>query len=198
MKDADILVDCRTILDRTLYLAGKQRYNADNNPLTYCFVFLFQNQNGNTSTTGCPAATGAAQQGEINMKAFALAGILLLPIAAFAQYPQNMSEMDMGKMMQQAQAMQACMEQVDQAALQEFQQRAMEVNNEIKSLCTAGKRDKAQKLAMDFGREAEKNKAVQEMKKCGELAKDMMPQQMPGTHEELDYSTQHVCDNLEE
>jgi mannitol-specific phosphotransferase system IIBC component len=133
------------------------------------------------------------------MKILAAVCILLLPAAVLAQYPQNMNEMDVQKMMQQAQAMQACMQQVDQAALQKFQQRAMEVNEEIKSLCAAGKRDKAQKVAMNFGREAEKNQAVQEMKKCGELAKDMMPMQMmPDTHEELDYSTQHVCDNLGE
>lgn len=133
------------------------------------------------------------------MKQFAAIIILLLPVAAFAQLPQNMNEMDVQKMMQQAQAMQACMEQVDQAALEKFQQRATEVNQEIKSLCAAGKRDEAQKVAMDFGKEAEKNKAVQEMKKCGEMAKDMMPQQQtPGTYEDLDYSKQHVCDNLGE
>lgn len=132
------------------------------------------------------------------MKQFAAIIIFLLPVAAFAQFPQGMNEMDVQKMMQQAQAMQACMEQVDQTALQKFQVRAREVNEEIKSLCAAGKRDEAQKVAMDFAMEAEKDKAVQEMKKCGELAKDMMPQQMPETYEDLDYSRQHVCDHLGE
>jgi Skp family chaperone for outer membrane proteins len=131
------------------------------------------------------------------MKALIVIFFLLLPVIAQAQDPQNMGEVDIQKMMQQAQEIQACMQNVDQAEMQKFQQRAMEVNSEIKSLCAAGKRDKAQKLAMDFGKEAEKNIAMQEMKKCGELAKGMMPE-TPLTKKEVDYSKQHVCDNLGE
>jgi phosphoribosylaminoimidazole carboxylase (NCAIR synthetase) len=132
------------------------------------------------------------------MKTCIVICVLLLPAAVLAQYPQGMNETDVQQMMQQAQAMQACMENVDQTALQKFEQRALEVNEKIKSLCAAGERDKAQSLAMDFGKEAENNQAVQEMKKCGELAKDMMPQQMPEAYEEMDYSSKHICDTLEE
>ena len=122
--------------------------------------------------------------------------LVLLPAVAIAQQPQSMNDVDVQKMMQQAQELQACMEKVDQAALQKFQQRAMEVNDEIRALCEAGKRSRAQKLAMDFGKESEKNKAVQEMKKCGELAKGMIPPDMPQANEDIDYSNQHVCDHL--
>lgn len=131
------------------------------------------------------------------MKVLAFICLLLLPVAAIAQPPQSMSDIDVQKMMQQAQEIQACMQKIDQAEIEKFQQRAMEVNEEIKSLCAAGKRDEAQKLAMDFGKEAEKNTAMQEMKKCGELAQGMMPE-MAEADEEIDFSKDHICDNLEE
>lgn len=122
--------------------------------------------------------------------------LVLLPVSALAQQPQSMNDVDVQKMMQQAQELQACMQKVDQTELQKFQQRAMEVNDDIKALCEAGKRSEAQKMAMDFGKESEKNAAVQEMKKCGELAKGMIPQNMPQANEEIDYSKEHVCDHL--
>ncbi len=127
---------------------------------------------------------------------------LLLPVAVLAQGPQSMGGMDIQKMMQQAQEIQACMQNVDQDELQKFQNRSMEVNSEIKSLCAAGKRKKAQKLAIKFGKEASKNPAMQEMKKCGEMAEGMMsqmPQMDQGGQmdQDVDYSKQHVCDNLE-
>jgi len=132
------------------------------------------------------------------MKIPAAIFILFLPVAALAQPPQNMGGVDVQKMMQQAQEMQACIEKVDQDELQKFQQRAMEVNKEIKSLCAAGKRDEAQELALRFGKEAADNTAMQEMKKCGELAKDMMPEGMPQTEGEIDYTSKHVCDTIGE
>jgi hypothetical protein len=140
-----------------------------------------------------------SDNGEMIMKLFTVICLLLLPAAAMAQQPQGM---DIQKMMEQAQAMQKCMQSVDQAELEKFQQRAMEVNKEIKSLCAAGKRDEAQSLAISFGKEAAQNKAMQEMEKCGEMAKDFMPgmsegmSDMPETHGDIDYSKQHVCDNL--
>jgi Skp family chaperone for outer membrane proteins len=132
------------------------------------------------------------------MRAFIAICILLLPASVFAQPPQNMGNVDVQKMMQQAQEMQVCIGNVDQTELQKFQQRAMEVNKEIKSLCAAGKRDKAQNLAIDFAKEAAENSAMQEMKKCGELAKGMMPETPEQEDKETDYSKQHVCDNLGE
>lgn len=133
------------------------------------------------------------------MKAFAtLFCTIALPMTVFAQNPKGIGGMDMEKMMQQAQKIQACMQQVDQAELEKFQQHAEEVNNELKSLCADGKRKKAQKLAIKFSKEAGKNQAIQEMKKCGEMAQDMMPQMQPPQDEyDKDYSKQHVCDTIE-
>ncbi len=128
------------------------------------------------------------------MKFLFIAVVILLPVTVVAQNFQNMSEQDMEKMMMQAQKAQACMEKIDQAELKAFEQRANEFDAEIKALCSEGKRDKAQKKAMAFGKEVAKNSAIQDMKKCGELMQGVMPQ-MPLMDEDIDYSTQHVCDN---
>lgn len=131
------------------------------------------------------------------MKVFAAICLLLLPATALAQNVPDMGDMDVQKMMQQAQAIQACMQNVDQGELEKFQQQAMEINKEIKSLCKAGKREQAQKLAMSFGKETENNTAMQEMKKCGEMAQTIMPS-VAQTDDDIDYSKQHVCDSLGE
>jgi len=119
--------------------------------------------------------------------------IVLLPAIVFAQNFQNMSEQDMQKMMEQGQKMQACMQNVDQSQLEALQKRSEEIQAEIRGLCDAGKRDKAQKKAIAYGKEVMNNPAMKQMKKCGELAQGMMPQ-MPFMDEEVDYSKSHVCD----
>ena len=82
-------------------------------------------------------------------------GILMVvfPAVVFAQNFQNMTEQDMQRMMELAQKMQACMEQVDQAQLAQLEQRSKEFEAELKALCDAGKRDEAQKKAMAYGKE---------------------------------------------
>jgi len=119
--------------------------------------------------------------------------IVLLPAVVFAQNFQNMSEQDMQNMMVQAQKMQACMEQVDQSELKGLEQRSKEFQAELKALCDAGKRDKAQKKAIAYGKEMMDNLALQQMKKCGEMMKGTMPQ-MGLMDEDFDYSDRHVCD----
>lgn len=123
--------------------------------------------------------------------------IVLLPAVVFAQDFQNMSEQDMQKMMEQAQKMQACMEQVDQSQLAGLEQRSKEFEAELKALCDAGKRDKAQQKAMEYGKEMMDNPALKQMRKCGEMAEGMMTKMMPQmeiVEEDFDYSTKHVCD----
>jgi len=129
------------------------------------------------------------------MRALLVILLVLVPAAVVAQNFPNMGEMDMQLMMQQAQKTQECMGQIDQADLDAIEQRSKEVDAEIKSLCAAGKRDKAQKKAMAYGREMAKNPTVQEMQKCGEMMQGAMPQmQMPLMDQDVDYSSQHVCD----
>lgn len=130
------------------------------------------------------------------MKVLTIIMLVLIPVAAVAQNFQGMNEQDMQKMMQQAMKAQACMEKIDQAELKALEQRSNEFDTEVRALCAAGKRDKAQKKAIKFGKEMAKKPVLQEMKKCGELMQGEMPQmEMPLMDEDIDYSSQHVCDD---
>ena len=127
-------------------------------------------------------------------------GILMVvfPAVVFAQNFQNMTEQDMQRMMELAQKMQACMEQVDQAQLGQLEQRSKEFEAELKAVCDAGKRDEAQKKAMAYGKEMMDNPALGQMRKCGEMGQGMMAKMMPHmdfVEEDYDYSNRHVCDN---
>ncbi len=119
--------------------------------------------------------------------------LLLIPMVAAAQNLQGMNNEQMQKIMQQMQEMQACMQKVDKDKLKALEKRSKQFEAEVKSLCTNGKRDKAQKKAISFGKEIAKDPSMQAMRKCGELSKGTM-QNMPFMDQETDYSKRHVCD----
>ena len=73
--------------------------------------------------------------------------LCLLPSLVIGQNYQGMSEADMQRMMQQAQKMQACMQNVDQEKLQAVSNEAKQVQSEIKALWANGERSKAEKKA---------------------------------------------------
>lgn len=124
-----------------------------------------------------------------------LALLMLSPVSAIAQdySPQNipgMSQMNMQKI----QAMQKCMESVDQEQLQSIEQQQKTFDAEMKSLCASGKRDEAQKKAMAYAKQMMNNPAIKAMQKCGEIAKGMMPD-MPVMEMDDSMDGQHVCDS---
>lgn len=119
--------------------------------------------------------------------------MLWLPLTVLAENMGEMSEEQMQQMMQQAQGMQTCMQNIDQAEMQAFEQRAQQMQSETQALCASGKRDEAMQVAMDFGKEVSSNKAMQEMKKCGEGMKNMMPKIIAQTSEQQ--KAGHICDN---
>jgi hypothetical protein len=119
--------------------------------------------------------------------------MLCLPLSVFAEDMGGMSEEQMQQMMQQAQSMQTCMQNVDQSEMQAFEQRAQKMSAEAQALCASGKRDAAMKVAMAFGKEISSNKAMQEMKKCGEGMKNMMPKIIAQTSDQQ--KPGHICDS---
>ena len=126
-----------------------------------------------------------------------LIGLVFL-VAPFWLFAQNYPEMDQQQieaMMEDAQKMEDCMQNIDQEEMRALEQQAKQMESEVQALCAAGKRDQAQRKAMTFAKEVAKNPAVQEMKKCGEMMKDFIPG-MPGMTEtdEGDKSEQHICD----
>ena len=125
-----------------------------------------------------------------------LPAIVLFIYSTTLQAGQGMSEQEMQHMMEQAQKMQECMARIDQSAMEAQAAKAEKVHKEMKALCDAGKRDKAQNLAIDYGNEVSKSKVMKEMKKCSEMADGMM-QQMPMMQDMTNnYENQHVCDGI--
>lgn len=116
-----------------------------------------------------------------------LLSVLCMPLALFAQ-DEQMSEEQMQQMMENAGQMQDCMAQMDQEAMDAFAAKGEKVNAEIKKLCDAGKRDEAQNMAMDYGKEMASSKEMQAMQKCG-MANQMA---MTGQGEKPG----HVCDGM--
>lgn len=125
----------------------------------------------------------------------AFAALAARALSAHAQTPGGFSQEDMQKMMQGAQAMQACMQSIDQAAMQRMQAESEQLQAELKSLCAAGKRDEAQGKVMAFGMKAAKDPAIKAMAECSKPMQGMLPQQaLAYTDAEHEFADRHVCD----
>ena len=127
------------------------------------------------------------------MKQVMICTLFLVPTITFAQNPQAMDQQQMQAMMVQMEEMQKCMQQVDQARMEELGQRADEMDAKIKALCAEGKRDEAQEVAMEFGEEMMDDPDMTIMRKCAEKAPTMM-QSMPQAESPEELSKRHVCD----
>jgi Skp family chaperone for outer membrane proteins len=119
--------------------------------------------------------------------------VILLSTPVYAQNISNMNEQDMQQMMEQAQKMQACMQDIDQSRLPELERRSHDMQAEVKSLCAEGKRDRAEQTAMDFAMEMSQDKDLQAMRKCGEMMQGVMPK-IPPIGYERSAKNKHICD----
>jgi len=128
------------------------------------------------------------------MKTTLLIWSLLLPVTALAQSPQGMNEQEMRQMMERMQQMQSCMQDVDQGQLRGLEQRSRQVEADIKSLCTDGKRAEAQQRAMDFGLEISQDPNLKIMRKCGEMMQGMMPALPLVDYQQKTAEGKHICD----
>lgn len=110
----------------------------------------------------------------------------------------DMTEEQMQQLMQAAGKMQECYAKMDQSALQALNAKSEKMQAEVKALCAAGKRDQAQNRAIQHGKEIASSKVMQEMKKCGEMAGEMMNQMPMGPGTGSDFTDMgHVCDSIE-
>ncbi len=120
---------------------------------------------------------------------------LLLPATLFAQNYGNISKGDMQNMMQSMQQVQECMAKIDQTKLNELQSRSQTAKQKIDTLCTQGKRDKAQKEALAFGRQIASDPTMKQMSECGKIAGGALPMTgMVETYDEKKDANRHVCD----
>ena len=112
--------------------------------------------------------------------------------------PQGMDEQQMQQMMQQAEAMQKCFENIDPSAYENLEAKGKQMESDIKALCAAGKRDEAMSKAMKYGMEINNDPQLKEIRKCSEMMKGMManmpqPYIPPTTDENSD---EHICDGM--
>ncbi len=119
------------------------------------------------------------------MKKLLLLPLLCLSLAAAAQ-SSDMSQHDRQKMMQK------CMRDIDQSAMESLAHRSQEIELKIKSLCQAGKRDEAQNLAIEFGREIAANEEMEKMQRCGKMMRGMIPPINLPSEQEM--KQHHICD----
>jgi hypothetical protein len=129
------------------------------------------------------------------MKGAVILVALLLPVSALAQNPQPMNQGNMQNMMKVMQKVQECMASIDEADLQELQVKSEKLSKDIENLCSQGQRDKAQDMAISYGKKIASDPTLKQMQKCGEIAQGALP--MMGevkTYDEKEYAGKHVCD----
>ncbi len=124
--------------------------------------------------------------------------IILWPVlftvsVAIQAQQSGISHEQMEQLMQQAQQMQTCMARVDQQELMALGQRVQAMEEEVSSLCQAGKRSEAQSTVIKFGIAMSRDKNVQAARECGEMMRGMMPKIDYPTSEK-DFKGDHVCD----
>ena len=119
--------------------------------------------------------------------------LLTAPLTSQSFDFQNMNEAEMDKMMQQMEQMQSCMEKVNEKDLKALEQRSKQMEREVKALCNSGKRDEAQKKAIEFGKEITKDPTMAQMRQCGEMMKPMLSK-MAFANEQIPGKDSHVCD----
>ena len=123
-----------------------------------------------------------------------LAAVTLFPFMALAQNNAAMSP-EMMEMMEQAQKAQLCMQEIDIAALEEMSEEGKKMESRIKALCASGKRDQAQEEAVAFSRKMMNLPSMQELRKCSEHLRGILPR-MPFDNIEEEFENRNICDEM--
>jgi len=127
------------------------------------------------------------------MKKLIMVTFLLSPMAVLAQQGIN------PEMMQQLQEMSTCMASIDQKEMKALEKEGKKFDRKVKSLCKSGKRDEAQKLAIEYGMKVANSPVLLTVRKCTEnlsgALKGMVPDS-PADKMAKDYSKYHVCDEI--
>lgn len=134
------------------------------------------------------------------MQKYTLVLTFFIALTASAQTPPSgmPSQADMQKMMQGAQQMAACMEQVDQERLEELSKEAEQVSDEIEAHCAKGDSSAAVTAALDFSRKMQADPDVQQVMGCttgmGDMMSNMMPEFEAYAEAAAENSGSGICD----
>ncbi|GMT39330.1 MAG: hypothetical protein IEMM0001_0065 [bacterium] len=118
---------------------------------------------------------------------------LFSPMAVLAQQGIN------PEIMQQLQEMATCVATIDQNEMKALEKESNKFEAEVKGLCKSGKRDKAQKRALEFSKKIINSPALITMRKCTENVSASLKGMVPDLSAEKmakDYSNKHVCDEI--
>ncbi len=121
--------------------------------------------------------------------------LLVSGLAATVVAAEQPDAAAMQRMMEQAQAMQACLAKADQNAMTELRTRGEAMAAEMKAMCAAGKRDAAQTQALAYAREMADSPVVKSLAGCGDLVKSMLTLPLASADAAEGKKVPHVCDS---
>lgn len=96
-------------------------------------------------------------------------------------------------MMLKIQKMQNCMATIDMSKIQQLEQSATKLREDVRDLCAAGDVELAQEKAMAFGNQVAASETVKQVARCAEIMKGMIPE-LSIADFERDFSTINICD----
>ncbi len=132
----------------------------------------------------------------MNYRTSIFIAFLSMPLFVHAQLP-GMGQGDMQQMMEKAKEMQACFAKIDQEALIAIGEDMQKMEDEVRSLCKAGKRDQAQSLVLKKTRALSNDKNIIAAQGCGEMGMGMgMIPKMDYPINEKNASEEHLCDSF--
>ena len=128
------------------------------------------------------------------MKKLATAALIGLSGIAAAQDFGGFDQKKMEALARQAQEAQACMAKIDEAELKRVQAAGEAKAEEVRALCSAGKRAEAQEAAVAYGKQVVEEPVVKQMQACAGLMDLSIPQAAWAQLEDSDTTKAHVCD----
>lgn len=96
-----------------------------------------------------------------------------------AMTTSNANEADMAKMMQQAEAMQACFENIGEDKLTALEQEASKIEKSINALCKAGKSNQATQKAIEYAKKMPSDPTFKQIQQCAKDMEGLMPMVQP-------------------
>ena len=131
------------------------------------------------------------------MKNWIVIPMLALTMTAFAQDRFGVNDPATQAMMEEMQNYQVCIAKIDQSQFADIEQRQLQFEDEVRTLCTNGRRDEAQARAIKFGKEMASHPAITEIRKCSELVNsDVAKEMLQDLDFDLEGSNTHVCDEM--
>lgn len=129
------------------------------------------------------------------MKRLSVLGLMAFAFTSIAE-PQ-MQGMDPAQLQKLMTDMQGCLQKINMEDMEKLKVRGQAMEQEIKSLCKAGKRDEAMSKTMAFSKEMMNEPGLVQMKKCSDQARSVMPNMKEFDKFSADkFKDTHVCESM--